>query len=112
MSTSEDSAPLTVAHSEEGARLVVSVAGEMDVAAVPHLEAALGGLRPLPLPIAFDLAGVSFLDSSGLRALLQARAWSMEDTGTAADIRHASEPVVALLRISGMHGLFALPDSD
>jgi anti-anti-sigma factor len=53
--------------------VVVQVEGELDLAGAPRLAAALestdaGGRRPLVI----DLASVSFIDSTGVRALVDA----------------------------------------
>jgi anti-sigma B factor antagonist len=52
-----------------GAR-VLTVAGEVDLATVPDLEAALP-LTGLPEQVVLDLSAVQFMDSSGLRFVLQ-----------------------------------------
>ncbi|HEY2719409.1 MAG TPA: STAS domain-containing protein, partial [Solirubrobacteraceae bacterium] len=54
---------------QDGARLTLS--GELDIATVPRLEAAVdatltGDLRTLTI----DLSGLSFVDSSGLRMFI------------------------------------------
>ncbi len=62
----------------EGAR-VLKLAGDLDMAAVPAAEArlreALGGWTG---PLVVDLSSLSFLDSSGIRLLLQAGAAARE----------------------------------
>jgi len=47
---------------------VVRVAGDLDMATAPRLESTC---EPTEAAIALDLAGVRFIDSSGLRALLR-----------------------------------------
>ncbi len=51
----------------------VYVHGELDCATAPALEARLRTLGGLGHALAVDLAEVSFMDSSGLRLLLQTR---------------------------------------
>jgi anti-anti-sigma factor len=46
------------------------VSGEIDMATVPELEAAL---RACDGSVCVDLSGVTFMDSSGLAVLLRAR---------------------------------------
>ena len=62
-----------VSGAAEPGRLVLEVTGEVDLANCGRLEsaivAALGSAEP-PGALVLDLAGVSFLDSSGLRVLL------------------------------------------
>ena len=53
----------------------VAVRGEVDIAAVPALELALdGAIRDSAGAFVLDLCEVEFLDSSGLRLILRARA--------------------------------------
>ncbi|MFI6130577.1 STAS domain-containing protein [Micromonospora sp. NPDC051141] len=66
---------LTVAPADAGAgRVVLMVTGEVDMATADELALALADLlrrRPLHR-LLVDLAGVRFLDSSGIRTLLEA----------------------------------------
>jgi anti-sigma B factor antagonist len=56
-------------------RIVVRVDGELDVATAPALDDALQRAEASAVAvITIDLAGVSFIDSTGLRALLEAHA--------------------------------------
>ena len=53
----------------------VAVRGEVDIAAVPALELALdGAIRESAGVFVLDLRELEFLDSSGLRLILRARA--------------------------------------
>ena len=55
----------------EGPR--VSLTGELDVATVPELEAAVTAARADGgEELVIDLSGLEFMDSSGLRCLMQA----------------------------------------
>ena len=56
-------------HRPEGTLVVAE--GELDLVGAPELVAALPAEGDGP--VVLDLAGVGFMDSSGLRALLQAR---------------------------------------
>ncbi len=57
----------------DGVRL--ALAGELDLAGAPQLERSLQELeRQRPRRVVIDLAGLSFIDSTGLRVLLQAQA--------------------------------------
>ena len=55
---------------KEGSRTVV-VGGELDMGTVPQLTAYLDELLRSPGDITLDLTTLSFIDSSGIRALLQ-----------------------------------------
>jgi len=78
------------------------VAGELDLLSAPELEAALAewdGTEPLVL----DMAGVSFIDSTGLRLLLQLCLRSA--VRPAVIIRNPSASVRHLLKMSMPGGI-------
>ncbi|MFD7985973.1 STAS domain-containing protein [Kitasatospora indigofera] len=65
----------TVARESSGGP-VVEVTGELDYDTAPRVRVALEdalAVAPVPPILVVDLAGVTFCDSSGLNALLQAR---------------------------------------
>ncbi|HEX6346468.1 STAS domain-containing protein [Umezawaea sp.] len=62
---------LGVDHREERGAVVVAVAGEVDVVTVPDLEERIDAVVREDLPLVLDLAGVTFLDSTGLSALVR-----------------------------------------
>jgi anti-sigma B factor antagonist len=96
--TSNDS--LTIETGSDGA---VVLRGDIDMAGGPVLEAALLD-RPEP-SITIDLAGVSFIDSSGLRSLLEAsrRARSLDGEVV---LRSVGPEVARLLEITGTEQQF------
>ena len=58
----------------------VAIRGEIDIAAVPDLELALDtAIRDSAGAFVLDLSGVGFLDSTGLRLILRARAMLARD---------------------------------
>jgi anti-sigma B factor antagonist len=58
----------------EGARRVISLTGELDMAGAPALEARVGELcADAPEVLVIDLSGLTFIDSTGLRTLLSAQ---------------------------------------
>jgi anti-anti-sigma factor len=66
---------LTIDHlSNDGPRAVLRLAGEIDPHTVDTLTAALAPTVADPAvdEVVLDLAGVSFIDSSGLRAIISA----------------------------------------
>jgi anti-anti-sigma factor len=64
---------LTVATRRIGERVaLVAVAGELDLATAPRLEAELSGAQAAGLEVTLDLAGLEFFDSTGLTLLLRA----------------------------------------
>jgi len=58
--------------SYETGLVIATIAGELDLESAPGLERRLGALLMLPLEaMTIDLAGVSFMDSAGLSALVR-----------------------------------------
>jgi anti-sigma B factor antagonist len=65
--------PVTVAVTSEGRRASVVVAGDVDIATVGTLRAALEqALASKPESLTVDLTAVTFIDSTGLAALVKA----------------------------------------
>ncbi len=88
------------------ARLVVS--GELDLATAPELlrraEAALGSEGP---PAELDLAGVTFIDGSGLRCALAVQAGF--DGRAGLELVGASGPVRRLFGLTGFSDRLSAP---
>ncbi len=64
---------LTTSSRSSGSELRFSVAGELDIATEEELTGAVGEVlaERRPSRLVLDLAALSFIDSSGLRALLR-----------------------------------------
>ncbi|MCU1393792.1 MAG: anti-sigma factor antagonist [Ilumatobacteraceae bacterium] len=81
------------------------VCGDIDLATVDVLEAAIAAVRSAGHPdLVIDLAGVGFVDSRGLRALLTA-----QQTGPVS-LRRPSIAVRRLLQLTGVEQHFAVID--
>jgi anti-anti-sigma factor len=87
--------------------LELALAGELDMAATFKLEPQLDRLLDAPdlRRLEFDLAGVSFVDSSGLGLLLAMRERA-HDRGIAMAIVSVSAPVRRILDVSGIGAVF------
>jgi anti-sigma B factor antagonist len=90
--------PFQIAEEEaEGEDLVVRLAGELDVATAPDFERVLMRQRPPHQLVVLDLAELRFMDSTGLRVLLQARRaaadghWRLELRSVPPNIRRLFE---------------------
>ena len=76
--------------------------GEVDVLTVERLRVALGGaLAARPSTIVVDLTGLTFIDSTGLGALI-AGFQRARDAGVPFRLAHASEGVRQILVLSGL----------
>ncbi len=65
----------------DGATCTIVMSGELDLGSAPALEAALDDAQQQPRPIIVDLCDVTFVDSSGIRALLRAAELSRANAG-------------------------------
>ena len=93
--------------SDEGARLTFvrnadgwTIVGEIDAHSAPALGAALGDLPDVSQVVA-DFAGVTFMDSSGLRVLLDA-AMKATGAGKTFAITHPQAAIRRVVEISGL----------
>lgn len=62
--------PIEIAESRRGEWAVLHVRGDLDMGTTPDFEA---GLASGPGPVAVELSGVGFIDSTGLRGLIRCR---------------------------------------
>jgi len=101
---------ITVEHSGDAA--TVAVIGEVDLDSSLALAEtlALAGARTAPV-VSLDLTGVRYMDSTGLRAILEAK-HDAERAGGNLTVIAASNIVRRLIEISGVAQLLGLPASD
>jgi anti-sigma B factor antagonist len=95
-------AHVTVQVDTDLAPVLVTVAGEVDAEGAPTLAEALAGVAEGDL--AFDLAGVTFIDSSGLRVIAGA-ASDAEQAGRSCTVVAASPAVERIFTMTGLTGL-------
>ena len=82
---------------------IVSVVGELDLATVPELRIALfGAIDSGTGSLLVDLSDCSFIDSSGLEALVGARERLIATDGRRFGICCAEEQVRRLLEVTGL----------
>jgi anti-sigma B factor antagonist len=92
---------------------VVGVSGEVDVYSAPKLKECLTGLLESgSTTVVVDLSDVAFLDSTGLGALVEARAATSEAGGSLLLVC-GQERILKLFKITGLDGVFAIhPNLD
>jgi anti-anti-sigma factor len=95
--------PLSVTQDRDGDRVCVAVAGEIDARTADKFRTAMTealgvGVRWLIV----DLAGVSFLDSSGIAALVNARNHA-EAVGARLNVINCQPRVRRILEITGVY---------
>ncbi|HEX2358005.1 MAG TPA: anti-sigma factor antagonist [Micromonosporaceae bacterium] len=94
----------------ESGEVVVSLAGELDMSTEPELSKVLRQLIDVPAgrDVTVDLGDVSFLDSSGVRALLEGNVLATR-RGTRLRARNARGIVARVLYLTGVDALLGLP---
>lgn len=90
---------------------LLTVVGDLDLATVPALRAetsaVLGSPRCAELTV--DLAGLNFLDSSGLGALLELRR-SAQQHGAELRLVNVARGPARVISIGGLSSTFGLPE--
>ncbi len=86
--------------SSENGMVRIAVSGELDLATAPQLEAALQQQSEVAARIVLDLTRVSFIDSTGLRVLLQAHDAAQAHGRGLAIL--PSEIVTRVIRLTGL----------
>jgi stage II sporulation protein AA (anti-sigma F factor antagonist) len=100
-----DSPHLDIATSQEGPVARVRLAGELDLDGVGVVTGALTELAGNgATSVLVDASGLTFLDSSGLRALLSGRK-ALGDVNVSLVIEQASPAVERVLEITGTREL-------
>jgi anti-sigma B factor antagonist len=89
-----------VALAHSAGAMVVTVRGEIDTVSVPTLKAALDGIDPTST-VSVDMAGVTFMDSSGLSALA-VQTMRVRAEGGSLTISHPSSSVRRVVELAGM----------
>jgi len=100
---------LLITSRREGTVTVFRLVGELDLASAPDLIAAL--TDGAATPVVLDMAGVGFVDSTGVRVLLEAQAASPQRVVA---LMAPSRAVTRVLDLTRLRGRFVEldPDSD
>lgn len=112
----------TFIDSDAAGRQVLTVVGDVDLAAAPALLAAAEACLPgngsavdastaQGAGLRLDLTGVTFLDSTGIGALIRIRRTAVE-SGAAFDVTGVSPAVERVLALAGISDLFAPAGSE
>ena len=97
----------------EGPETVIRVVGEIDLAVADKVKST--GLMALTAPnvsaISFDLSQVTFLDSTGIGALIAVRN-AADDADVKVRIDKASDAVMRVLEITALAPIFGVAPVD
>ena len=84
------------------AQVVVTAAGEIDIATAPHFRALMAGAAAIGAPrVTVDLAEVGFLDASGLSVLVLA-SQRLRITGASLVVRGCSAWIYRVFELAGL----------
>jgi anti-anti-sigma factor len=99
---------IVVAVEHRGTGAVVTVGGDLEFGTAASLRGALIELAQQGCdPLVLDLAGLEFIDSTGLSLLVQAQQ-RIESQGHRFVLRNPAERVQRVLEISGLTELFTI----
>jgi anti-anti-sigma factor len=103
-------APFSVTVERSGARTVVAVRGELDLATAPELEEVL--LPPLRegVAVALDLRPLDFMDSTGVRVVVAAHLAAQEHATVLTVVVAGGGPIARVLEISGLDAMLTVAD--
>lgn len=91
--------------------LRLALCGELDLAVADALTQRFGELKQRAAVVRLDLAGLEFMDSSGLRAVIMALADSRRDGWQLEIVEEVTAPVARLIDLVGVRSRF-WPRSD
>jgi anti-anti-sigma factor len=91
-----------IAEAAEKARLLLSITGELDLNTAPELARRVNdGLRGEVEKVTLDLSELTFMDSSGLRLLIELNQRAGQDSWELGLIAPTRESANAVLRLTG-----------
>jgi anti-sigma B factor antagonist len=94
--------------SADGARTLVALEGEIDAYTSPRLTQGFADLGDVAgRHVVVDLAGVGFVDSAGLSALV-ASLQAVREDGGAVSLRSVSRQLSKLFEITGLSRMFPI----
>jgi anti-sigma B factor antagonist len=99
----EGKAPLTVEILRRSDHPVVQIGGELDLTNVDGVEAIINPLlESTPSGLTFDIASLTFMDSTGIALLIRAAARAT------VTLAHPSEVIRQIVQSTGLSGLIQL----
>ena len=98
--------PMAIGRHEQDGVAVVDVDGDLDLASVGDVDAALQDALSGGEPVVVDLEDVSFIDSTGMKAMIEARRRSRELAVPMVLVCPDNAAVWRLLELSGTRGFF------
>jgi anti-sigma B factor antagonist len=102
---------LVIEKTQEADGVVLALSGELDLASAPVLERELRDAEATSPPrLVIDLAGLAFMDSTGLQALLRARERANTDGQHQLLLRRAPHQVQRVFELTKTGDAFTFDD--
>ena len=109
MEPGRNSPQLAIGRSEQDGVQVVELRGELDLDAVPELDAALADASSGEHPhVCLDLSGLRFIDSTGLAAVIRGHGATAKAGGALTIVAARGSIVRRTLETSGLVGLLSV----
>jgi len=101
---------MNIETSEQGGSVVVALAGEVDLQHSPKLRKVLMELMLERRPVIVDMAGVAYIDSSGIAGLVEAYQMARRQAGRFT-LAAVSQPAMRVLQLARLDKVFAIADT-
>lgn len=101
---------LTLAVRETSEARLISMAGELDIAARDEVDAVLTAAAAHGAPLIIDLTALRFIDSSGIHVLVIAQRRASDD-GRRLLVVRGTKPVTRVLALCGLESRVEMHDS-
>jgi anti-anti-sigma factor len=96
----------------DGEHQILAVEGELDLSSIPvlaqHIDGQIGGERKA---LTVDLSGVTFMDSSGLRLLIELDERAKREQWTLSLVAPSHESANLVLRMTGADSVLPFKDA-
>jgi anti-sigma B factor antagonist len=101
---------LAIATRIAGTRAAIAVSGELDIAGVPELEAALLAQEAAGRDIDLDMTDLTYIDSAGMTVLFQT-AQRARRAGWELTVVGVGKRVAEMLELTGLDAVLGLDDA-
>lgn len=106
-----DSDPLTISTELVEGSALVTVVGDVDLSSADHFRAELEAALTQASTVVVELSHLSFIDSSGLNALVRAHQ-AAQRCGSQLRLRHLRPMLLQLLHITHLETVFVVDEHE
>ena len=97
---------MTITKNQEGSNLTVKLEGRLDTMTAPELEKSLAGSLDGVTDLTFDMEGLEYISSAGLRVLLATQK-TMNKQGTM-KVCKVQEMVMEVFEVTGFNDILTI----